>query len=206
MISKVLYDERMRKAFLFVGQRVTNEAVNIIYDEIKDGYTNRDFEQAIEDIMASDSYKITGPTIVRRLNLHRSDRFDREYAASKEKERQESIKIWNEGGFNDICQNHRCGSCDKVRCDEIARATISYMKDILAFEPDITLSAKEQIEQKRVYREVKKEKLIRDFPGAGVEKSYPRKTEISLDELQGRTTTRRYAVADIDDEFVKEQP
>ena len=215
MIRKELYDDKMRKAFLFVGQRVTNEAANVIYDEIKDGYQDRDFINAIEDVMQSDSYKITGPTLVRRLNLHKSERIEREHNERKEEERQAIIRVWDESGFDEICQNHKCGSCDKTRCDEMARATIAHIKDILFFEPDITLSTEEQIEQKKVYRMARREVLIKDFPGAGFEKEFPRQDYISLAESQGKKSyypTRKLTVveqpkprADIDADFPEER-
>ena len=206
MIRKELYDDKMRRAFLFVGQRVTNEAVNVIYDEIKDGYQDRDFINAIEDVMSSDSYKITGPSLQRRLNLHKTERIEREHNAKKEQERQEIMRLWDNNSFPDICQNHKCGSCDRVRCDEIAKATIAYVKEILFFEPDAGLSIEEQIEQKRVYREAKKEKLKRDFPGIGFEKSFPRQDYVTRNAGPVMKTWKEKPKhrADIDDDFVEE--
>jgi hypothetical protein len=176
----------------------------VIYDEIKDGYQDRDFINAIEDVMSSDSYKITGPSLQRRLNLHKTERIEREHNAKKEQERQEIIKLWDNNSFPDICQNHKCGSCDRVRCDEIARATISYIKEILFFEPEAGLSIEEQIEQKRVYREAKKERLIRDFPGIGFEKSFPRQDYVANVTMAKTWKEKPKHRADIDDDFVEE--
>jgi len=215
MISKELYNDRMRKAIMFTGHNLKKEAVDVIYDEVAKNYTNRDFENAITDIMELETYRLNGISLVKRLNWHRSNRMEQESRDRQEREREEVIKIWHEGSFAEVCQTHKCGSCDKVRCDEIARAAIAYMKDILAFEPDIRLTPEEQREQKILYRELKKEKLIRDFPGAGFERSYPKKEGIYLDELQGKkpsSITRQFSVveklksrADIDNDFPEER-
>jgi len=211
MIRRELFNEKMRAAFLFVGQKVTNEAAEVIYDEIKQGYTEKDFLNMIEDLKAAEVLRITGPVIVKRLNHYRSERIEREAEEDRKKHEQDAINFWNRQ-YDGSCDNHKCYSCDRVRCDDMARATIAYIKEILSFEPDITLSTTEQREQKRVYREARKELLIKNFPGAGFEKSYPRQDWITLDELQGRKPKTMKQIeqpkqrADIDPDFPEERP
>ncbi|MDD4108829.1 MAG: hypothetical protein PHH93_08930, partial [Prolixibacteraceae bacterium] len=78
MIARQLFDDLMTKAGLFTGQNMKKAASDVIYDEIKANYTNGDFKEAISDIMELEQFRFNGPSIVKRLNYHRSVRCEKE--------------------------------------------------------------------------------------------------------------------------------
>ena len=199
MISRELYNEKMTKAILFTGQNLKSQAVDVIYDEIKANYTNKDFEAAIEDVMESEGLRLNGVSLTKRLNYHRSWRFEKEAIEAKRREEENTSKFWNQE-FRMGCINHKCYFCDRIRCDDIAKATIVYMKDVLSFEPDIGLSPADQVKQKQAYRAKKRQQLMIDFPGAGFENEYRPNKDITLDELQGRVKPKLAVIKDREDD------
>jgi aspartate/glutamate racemase len=174
MISKELYEEKMRKAILFTGHNLKKEAVDVIYDEVKTNYTNRDFQSAIDDIMELEMYRLSGQALVKRLNYHRALRMEREAQDRKDKDDRQVKALWDTDKLDEICTHHKCFSCNRlhIRCDDIAKATIEGIKaSFLGL-----ISHADMMES-----------LSKQFPGAGFEKTWQlgsNRPYVTMEELR----------------------
>jgi len=154
MISQELYLKKIGEAILLTGSNMKQSAQNLIYDRICKNYTNADFISAIEDVTESDTLKLSYPLLVRRLNYHRMVRREEEEEKANAKEEEEAKQFWNTEGITDDCTSRKCFSCDRRRCDTMARASIDGMAAM--FRGEISLVDL-------------LDKLSKEFPGAGFE-------------------------------------
>lgn len=154
MISRETYIQRMGEAILLTNSNLKRPAQDLIYDRICKSYTNADFLNAIEEVSESDTFKISYPVLVKRLNHHRAVRHEMEAKEAQEKELEEAKKFWDNDGPTEECVTRRCGSCDKHRCGTMAKASVAGMEAMFKGE----ISLKDLLA-----------KLADDFPGAGFE-------------------------------------
>lgn len=154
MISQELFLKKIGEAILLTGSNMKQSAQNLIYDRIAKNYTNIDFVNAIEDVTESDTLKLSYPLLVRRLNYHRTVRREEEAEKANAKEEEEAKRFWNTEGLTDDCTSRKCFSCDRRRCDTMAKASIDGMASM--FRGEISLVDLLG-------------KLSKEFPGAGFE-------------------------------------
>jgi hypothetical protein len=105
MITRDLYDVRLKESTLLLGQRVDREAARLIYERIKNSYTDSDCTQAFDQCVEHED-RLNYPNIRRRLDEAKNRREEQEWALAKRQEEREAMLFWQGKTESSIANAH----------------------------------------------------------------------------------------------------